>query len=78
MNEDSRISLSSSSGMHMCLMANGLKVTPTLNPDMSSNDESDDDDDNDNDEEWDSLLQEMGIVYASLRGNKEAHASLKH
>ena len=44
MNEDSRISSSSSSGMHMCLMAKGSKVTPTLNPNTSSNGESDDDD----------------------------------
>jgi hypothetical protein len=43
LNGDSKTSSSSSSGMHMCLMAKGPKVTPTLNPDTSSNDESDDD-----------------------------------
>jgi predicted nucleic acid-binding Zn-ribbon protein len=37
-----------------------------------------DDDDNDNGEEYKALLHEMGLVYASLRGNKEARASLEH
>jgi hypothetical protein len=41
-----------------------------LTPNTSSNDESDDDDDD--------LLCDMGILYASFRGNKEAHASLEH
>ncbi|KAK1651607.1 hypothetical protein QYE76_069412 [Lolium multiflorum] len=63
-NEDSRISSSSSSGMHMCLMANGPKVSPTLTPNTSSNDESDDDD---NDEEHNILVHDMAMVYASLR-----------
>ncbi|KAK1677950.1 hypothetical protein QYE76_038798 [Lolium multiflorum] len=62
-NEDSRISSSSSSGMHMCLMANGSKVSPTLTPNTSSNDESDDDD---NDEEYNILVHNMAMVYASL------------
>jgi hypothetical protein len=43
MNEDSKTSSSSSSDMHMCLMAKGPKVTPTLNPNTSSNEESNDD-----------------------------------
>ena len=77
MNEDSIISSSSSSGMHMCLMANGPKVTPTLNTDTSSNNESDDDD-NDDDEEYNALVNEMGFVYDSLRGNKEARANVEH
>ncbi|KAK1652785.1 hypothetical protein QYE76_070590 [Lolium multiflorum] len=68
-NGDSRISSSSSSGMRMCLMENGSKVSPTLTPNTSSNDESDDDNDNDNDEEYDALLHEMGLVYASLYGS---------
>ncbi|KAK1692239.1 hypothetical protein QYE76_008936 [Lolium multiflorum] len=63
-NEDSRISSSSSSGMHMCLMANGSKVSPTLTPNTSSNDENDDDD---NDEEYNTLVHNMAMVYASLR-----------
>ncbi|KAK1680791.1 hypothetical protein QYE76_041639 [Lolium multiflorum] len=62
-NEDSRISSSSSSGMHMCLMTNGSKVSPTLTPNTSSNDESDDDD---NDEEYNILVHNMAMVYASL------------
>ncbi|KAK1697398.1 hypothetical protein QYE76_014095 [Lolium multiflorum] len=62
-NEDSRISSSSSSGMHMCLMANGSKVSPTLTPNTSSNDESNDDD---NDEEYNILVHNMAMVYASL------------
>ena len=74
-NEDSRISSSSSSGMHMCLMANGSKVSPTLTPNTSSNDESDDDD---NDEEYNTLVHNMAMVYASLHGNKEARANLEH
>ena len=43
-----------------------------MDPNTSSNDEDDED------EEYNSLLQEMGMVYASLRGNKEARASLEH
>ena len=35
---------SSSPKVHMCLMARGSKVTPTLNPIISHNDESDNDD----------------------------------
>ncbi|KAK1677045.1 hypothetical protein QYE76_037893 [Lolium multiflorum] len=62
-NGDSRISSLSSSGMHMCLMANGSKVSPTLTPNTSSNDESDDDD---NYEEYNTLLHDMGMVYTSL------------
>ncbi|KAK1679018.1 hypothetical protein QYE76_039866 [Lolium multiflorum] len=62
-NEDSRISSSSFSGMHMCLMANGSKVSPTLTPNTSSNDESDDDD---NDEEYNTLVHNMATIYASL------------
>ena len=77
MNGYSRTSSCPSSGIHMCLMANGPKVTPTLNPDTSSNDESDDDE-NDNDEEYNALVNEMGFVYASLRGNKEARANVEH
>ncbi|KAK1664337.1 hypothetical protein QYE76_052496, partial [Lolium multiflorum] len=45
MNEDSKTSSSSSSDMHMFLMAKGPKVTPTLNPNTSSDDDDDDDDD---------------------------------
>ncbi|KAK1684017.1 hypothetical protein QYE76_044865 [Lolium multiflorum] len=63
-NEDSRISSSSSSGLHMCLMAKGSKVSPTLTPNTSSNDENDDDD---NDEEYNTLVHDMAMVYASLR-----------
>jgi hypothetical protein len=61
---------SSSPQVHMCLMASGLKVNPTLNPDTSPNDESDNDDE--------AFLHEMGIVYASLHGNNDAHAKVKH
>jgi hypothetical protein len=48
---------SSSTQVHMCLMASGSKVTRTLNPNTSPYDESDDDDDNE------AFLHEMGIVY---------------
>jgi hypothetical protein len=41
-------------------MASGSKVTPTLNPDTSSYDESDDDDDDN-----EAFLHEMGIVYCN-------------
>ncbi|KAK1652363.1 hypothetical protein QYE76_070168 [Lolium multiflorum] len=59
-NEDSRISSSSSSGLHMCLMAKGSKVSPTLTPNTSY------DDDDDNDEEYNTLVHNMAMVYASL------------
>ena len=52
-------------------------MSPTLNPDTSSNDESDDDE-NDNDEEYNALVNEMRFVYASLRGNKEARSNVEH
>jgi archaellum component FlaC len=55
-------------------MASGSKVTPTLTPDTSTNDESDDDIDDDNE----AFLHEMGIVYASLWGNNDARAKVKH
>jgi hypothetical protein len=50
------------------------QVTPTLNPDTSPIDASDDDDDDVNE----AFLNEMGIVYASLRGNNDAHAKVEH
>jgi hypothetical protein len=53
-------------------MASGSKVTPNLNPDTSPYDESDDDDVNE------AFLHEMGIVYASLLGNNDAHAKVEH
>jgi hypothetical protein len=62
---------SSSPESHICLMARGSKVSPTLTPNTSSNDD-------DNDDEYNNLLREMGLVYASLRGNKEARSSLEH
>jgi chromosome segregation ATPase len=58
-------------------MARESKVSPTLTTNTSSNDD-DNDDDNDNDNEYNNLLREMGLVYASLCGNKEARASLEH
>jgi hypothetical protein len=63
---------SSSPQVHMCLMASGSKVTPTLYLNTSPYDESDDDDDNE------AFLHEMGIIYASLHGNNDAHAKFKH
>src|SRR5664279_4070970 len=60
----------SSSKVNMCLMARGSKVTPTLNPNISRNDESDDDDE----EIDDNFMHELGMVYASLRGNTNARA----
>jgi hypothetical protein len=62
---------SSSTQVHMCLMATGSKGTPTLNPDTSPNDESDADDN-------EAFLHEIGIVYSSLRGNENAHAKVEH
>jgi hypothetical protein len=64
---------SSSTQVHMCLMASGSKVTPTVNPDTSPNDESDD-----NDDVNEAFLNEMGIVYASLHGNNDARAKFEH
>jgi hypothetical protein len=54
-------------------MERGSKVTPTLNPDTSPNDEGDDDDDDN-----EAFLHELGIVYASLRGNDNARAKIEH
>ena len=64
--------------IHMCLMARGSKVTPTLNPNISLNDESDDDDNDDDEDDNNAFLHEMGIVYASLRGNNNARASVEY
>jgi hypothetical protein len=50
------------------------KVTTTLNPDTSPNDESDNDDDDDDNE---AFLHEMRIVYASLCGNNNARVKVK-
>ena len=58
-NEDSRISSSSFSGLHMCLMIKGSKVSPTLTPNTSSNDDNNDDD---NDEEYNTLVHNMAMV----------------
>jgi hypothetical protein len=56
-------------------MASGSKVTHTLNSNTSPFDESDDDD---NDDDNEAFLHEMGIVYASLRGNNDACAKVEH
>jgi hypothetical protein len=68
---------STSPDSHLCLMARESKVSPTLTTNTSSNDD-DNDDDNDNHNEYNNLLRDMGLVYASLCGNKEARASLEH
>ena len=57
----------------MCVMARGSKVTPNLDPNMSHNDESDDDEDID-----DAFMHELGMVYASLRGNNNARAKFEY
>ena len=64
MNGDSKTSSYSSSGIHMCLMAKGPKVTPTLNPNTSSNDESDDDE-----QDEDAILKGLFKVRCTLRGD---------
>src|SRR5664279_5371619 len=51
---------SSSPKVYMCLMARGSKVTPTLNPNISRNDDSDDDEE----EIDDDFMHELGMVYA--------------
>src|SRR5664279_3304339 len=63
----------SSSKVHMCLVARGSKVTPTLNPNISRNDESDDDEE----EIDDNFMHELGMVYASLHGNTNARAKFE-
>jgi hypothetical protein len=55
-------------------MASGSKVTPTLNPNTSPYEESDGNDDDDTK----AFLHDMGIVYASLCGNNDARAKVKH
>ena len=68
--------------IHMCLMARGSKVTPTLNPNISPNDESDDDADGEDvdgkDDDNNAFLHGMGIVYASLRGNNNACVKIEY
>jgi hypothetical protein len=49
-----------------------------LTPDTSTNDESDDESDDDIDDDNEAFLYEMGIVYASLWGNNDARAKVKH
>ena len=56
-------------------MERGSKVNPTLKPNTSPNDESDDQDEED---AFNAFLHEMGIVYASLRGNANARAKFKY
>jgi hypothetical protein len=56
-------------------MSRESKVSPTLTTNTSSNDDENDDD---NDNEYNNLLCDMGLVYASLCGNKEACSSLEH
>jgi hypothetical protein len=58
---------------HMCLMANRLKVSSTLNPNTYPNDECDDEEDDNK-----AFLYEMEIVYASLRGNANARFKVEH
>jgi hypothetical protein len=63
-------SSSSSLGSHTCLMARSSKVTPTLEPNISS-----DDDDEDNEEEGDdfaSLIEKSEMFFHAIHKNKIA------
>ena len=55
-------------------MAKLPKITPTLNPNISLNDESDDE--NKNDHNY--VVHKLGIVHVSLRGSGNARAKLEY
>jgi hypothetical protein len=62
-------SSSSSLGSHMCLMARSLEVTPTLEPNISS----DDDEYNEKeDDDFASLIEKSEMVFHAIRQNKIA------
>jgi hypothetical protein len=62
-------SSSSSFGSHMCLMARSSKVTPTLEPNISSDDKNED---NEEDNDGVSLSDKGEIVFHAIRKNKIA------
>ncbi|KAE8772432.1 hypothetical protein D1007_55568 [Hordeum vulgare] len=75
LNDASRDPTSSSIVTHFCLMAKALKVSPTLNPNTSHDDDVDDNGDEDNDEESDSIapLKIKGeMIFKSIYKNKLA------
>jgi hypothetical protein len=65
----SSYSSSSSLGSHMCLMAWSSKVTPTLEPNISSDD---DEDNEEEDDDFASLIEKSEIFFHAIRKNKIA------
>jgi hypothetical protein len=53
---------------HICLMARALKVTPTLEPNISSDDETEDNEEDDDD--LASLFEKSEIFFHAIRKNK--------
>ncbi|KAE8798389.1 hypothetical protein D1007_26249 [Hordeum vulgare] len=75
LNGASRHPTSSSIVSHFCLMAKATKVSPTLNPNISHDDDVDDNEDEDNDEENDNIASfkiKGEMIFKSLYKNKLA------
>jgi hypothetical protein len=62
-------SSSSSIAFHICLMARASKVTPTLEPNISSDDENED---NEEDDDLASLFEKSELFFHAIRKNKIA------
>src|SRR5664279_5901740 len=61
---------------HFCLMAQASKVSPTLNPNVSNEDDVNDNDDDDDDDDNDASLMEKGkMIHHVLYENKNACAN---
>ncbi|KAE8811125.1 hypothetical protein D1007_12120 [Hordeum vulgare] len=77
-NDDSRHPSSSSIVSHFCLMAKATKVSPTLNPNISLDDDDDDNEDDDNVEESDNIasLKIKGeMIFKALHKNNIARSN---
>ncbi|KAE8800795.1 hypothetical protein D1007_23631 [Hordeum vulgare] len=75
LNDASRDPTSSSIVTHFCLMAKASKVSPTLNPNVSHDDDVDDNEDENNDEESDiiaSLKIKGKMIFKYIYKNKLA------
>ncbi|KAE8811143.1 hypothetical protein D1007_12052 [Hordeum vulgare] len=76
--DGSRDPTSSSIGSHFCLMSKASKVSPTLNPNISHDDDVDDNEDEDNDEDNDNIasLKIKGeMIFKALHRNKIARSN---
>ncbi|KAE8772045.1 hypothetical protein D1007_56020 [Hordeum vulgare] len=78
LNDASRDPTSSSIVTHFCLMAMASKVSPTLNPNISHDDDADDNGYEDNDEESDNIASfkiKGEMIFQSLYKNKLARSN---